>query len=415
MYSIKWDRIILDEAHYIKSRSTRTSKSMFALAANQRWCLTGTPIQNTLDDVFSLFHFLQVEPWGHWAWWNRLKISSEPYGSLVSRVQKLTEPLLLRRTIQTIDCLTGKPIISLPPKFVYSVWLEFVRRRRSNVNKFRQRQTERDFYNAIYNRVTSQFEELVASGPISQNYTSMLQLLLRLRQACCHPLLVYSGSANQGNVAAAALIKVSSDTAIENAAKQFARSLAASCGRADIETENFIKNQIKRFVQTTPACSFAHSKDDSTSEEPCPICLDTMENPVISHCGHVMCQECVQRMLKLSTKFATLPLNIKGSVTAPKPKMKQAPCPVCRSQITPATIAPLTKQNDSGSWFQLLKRLSVSENGKFAFSAKLEFLDQVLSQIVPTGHKVVIFSQWVKFLDLIEELINHRKVCLYLD
>jgi SNF2 family DNA or RNA helicase len=47
---------VLDEGHIIKTRNTRQAKAAFALQAERRWVLTGTPIQNKLDDLFSLVH-----------------------------------------------------------------------------------------------------------------------------------------------------------------------------------------------------------------------------------------------------------------------------------------------------------------------------------------------------------------------
>jgi len=60
MLSGEWYRVILDEAHIIKDRNTQTAKACFALNSARRWLLTGTPIQNSLDDFFSFIHFLKV-------------------------------------------------------------------------------------------------------------------------------------------------------------------------------------------------------------------------------------------------------------------------------------------------------------------------------------------------------------------
>ncbi|KAG9144009.1 hypothetical protein Leryth_013897 [Lithospermum erythrorhizon] len=72
LYSIRWFRVVLDEAHTIKSSKSQISAAAAALIADRRWCLTGTPIQNKLEDIFSLLRFLRVEPWRSWAWWNKL-------------------------------------------------------------------------------------------------------------------------------------------------------------------------------------------------------------------------------------------------------------------------------------------------------------------------------------------------------
>lgn len=71
VYKYKWHRIILDEAHYIKGRVIQTSKAVYELNSTYRWCLTGTPIQNAVTDIFSLIHFIKYTPWSEFACWNR--------------------------------------------------------------------------------------------------------------------------------------------------------------------------------------------------------------------------------------------------------------------------------------------------------------------------------------------------------
>ena len=60
LYQIKWWRIVLDEAHIIKNKATQKHKAMCGLYGKHRWCLSGTPIQNSLDDIWSLLNFIRV-------------------------------------------------------------------------------------------------------------------------------------------------------------------------------------------------------------------------------------------------------------------------------------------------------------------------------------------------------------------
>ncbi|KAJ8062490.1 hypothetical protein OCU04_009020 [Sclerotinia nivalis] len=62
VYCIKWFRIILDEAHRIRNTTTKLFRAMLSLSANLRWCLTGTPIQNSLEDLAALISFIGTFP-----------------------------------------------------------------------------------------------------------------------------------------------------------------------------------------------------------------------------------------------------------------------------------------------------------------------------------------------------------------
>jgi DNA repair protein RAD16 len=62
LHAIKFHRLILDEAHSIKSRNTGVAKACFALQGDYKWCLSGTPVQNRIGEFFSLLRFLEVRP-----------------------------------------------------------------------------------------------------------------------------------------------------------------------------------------------------------------------------------------------------------------------------------------------------------------------------------------------------------------
>ena len=62
LHKIKWHRVILDEAHNIKDRACNTAKAAFELEAKFRWCLSGTPLQNRVGELYSLIRFLGLDP-----------------------------------------------------------------------------------------------------------------------------------------------------------------------------------------------------------------------------------------------------------------------------------------------------------------------------------------------------------------
>ena len=58
-----WYRVILDEAQCIKNKNTQSSKAAAELKASYRWCLTGTPMMNSVQELFSLIRFLRIRPY----------------------------------------------------------------------------------------------------------------------------------------------------------------------------------------------------------------------------------------------------------------------------------------------------------------------------------------------------------------
>ncbi len=186
---IEWFRIVLDEAHQIKGAGTWQSKAVCNLTAQRRLCLTGTPIQNTINDLFALVKFLRLDPFTDRAMWNEFcghkesnKLSSkgkddEPVDSAnLGHVQILMKFLALRRqkTTKTAD---GKALLSLPPKLSKTEYLEF-------------EESEKARYQALHNRYREEFEEMMAGDTVNNNYATILHEILNLRMTCDHPSMV---------------------------------------------------------------------------------------------------------------------------------------------------------------------------------------------------------------------------------
>lgn len=167
LFDVPWLRIVLDEAHTIKNRSSRGAKACSDLQGQRRWALTGTPIVNRLEDLYSLLHFLQLEPWGTYSFFRTFVtqpfLAQDP--KALDVVQFILEQCLLRRE-KTMRDRDGKPIVDLPPRNVQLLPLEFS-------------SSERKIYDAIYDRSKRKFLQLDEQGKAKSSFTSILAMLMK--------------------------------------------------------------------------------------------------------------------------------------------------------------------------------------------------------------------------------------------
>lgn len=97
---VGWFRVILDEAQTIKNHRTQVARACCSLRAKRRWCLSGTPIQNAIDDLYSYFRFLKYDPYAvHKSFYNTIKVpisrnSIQGY----KKLQAVLRAIMLRRT-----------------------------------------------------------------------------------------------------------------------------------------------------------------------------------------------------------------------------------------------------------------------------------------------------------------------------
>ena len=103
--SLKFFRIVLDEAHVIREQSTLMSQAICRVAATRRWALTGTPIQNRLDDLGALIKFLRVQPFDNYGVFSNAFIRPFKGGDpqALPHLRLLVDTLTLRRLKDKID------------------------------------------------------------------------------------------------------------------------------------------------------------------------------------------------------------------------------------------------------------------------------------------------------------------------
>lgn len=114
----KWNAIVLDEAHAIKNRDTKTSATIMKLECASRIILTGTPIQNNLGELWNLFQFANPGMLGSWDEFNKkfiTPIENDKDKDRQKQLKKIIQPFMLRRTKNDVlDDLPEKNEITLP-------------------------------------------------------------------------------------------------------------------------------------------------------------------------------------------------------------------------------------------------------------------------------------------------------------
>ncbi len=160
--------VVLDEAQHIKNSDSQTAQAAFALRAPERWVLTGTPIENHLGELWSLFHFLMPGFLGSRSeFQDKLadpiaRHEEEPLAKLRARVR----PFLLRRT-------KAQVLTELPPRI-------------DQIERVPMTEVQEQVYRAF---LLAARGELEGEAPGTSRF-QILAALTRLRQICCHPRLV---------------------------------------------------------------------------------------------------------------------------------------------------------------------------------------------------------------------------------
>lgn len=165
--------LILDEAQAIKNAASKTTQVIYTLKARHRLCLTGTPLENHLGELWSMYHFLMPGFLGAHEKFTRLFRSPIEKQGDMGRQQQLrnrVQPFMLRRTKEHVAS-------ELPPKseIIRSVALDG---------------KQRDLYETVRLAMDKKVQEEISKKGFARSQIMILDALLKLRQVCCDPRLV---------------------------------------------------------------------------------------------------------------------------------------------------------------------------------------------------------------------------------
>lgn len=190
-FGLHWWRVVLDEAHTIKNRLAKSTKACCALRSEYRWCLSGTPMQNNLDELQSLIKFLRIRPYDDIKEWKE-QIDKPMKGGkghiAIRRLHSLLRCFMKRRTKEILKedgALNpgGKPTAEGE---VSTTGFRHTNRKVVTVAA-ELNPAERRFYQSLEARADKSMTHMMQN---KMNYANAFTLLLRLRQACNHPKLV---------------------------------------------------------------------------------------------------------------------------------------------------------------------------------------------------------------------------------
>ncbi|KAH7107286.1 SNF2 family N-terminal domain-containing protein [Auriculariales sp. MPI-PUGE-AT-0066] len=351
LIGVKWRRVILDEGHTVRNPKTQQAKAVFALDAERRWVVSGTPIINGPKDLGSLLRFLRLcTPLDREDYFKSLLIRPLAGGSPegVAILRTLMSQICLRRTkeMQRDD---GSHLVELPPV-------------RMTVVPVSLPEDVRQLYDEIEDLSRQRFENMlerqrVQGGQNVMATSNVLGMLTRLRQLVLHPGLVPRNYLEQLRAGVAATIN--------------------NEGGQDRVEQLSVSPEDKTRLQALLAQAIEESEE-------CPVCFEVLREPRITPCAHMFCLVCIAEVIRRDTRCPmdrrTLSMN---DIIDPPP------------QIEATQRWPTDAEDDDDD-------MDVSRAGA---SAKIEQLIALL-ELQPRSDKSLVFSQFTGFLDKIGDALH---------
>ncbi|RKP06200.1 SNF2 family N-terminal domain-containing protein, partial [Thamnocephalis sphaerospora] len=343
LFDVNWCRVVLDEGHIIKNHRALMSKAACGLKAERHWILSGAlTLLGRYIRCKELMLFLRYKPFDNADWYNSIFKGPISRGDKegYDRLKLLMQSLCIRRTKSMRA--NGRPLVELPACNVYLHKIDFAT------------DTERELYNLVESESRRQFRMLMQQNKLQmQNYATVLEMLMRLRQLCNHPSLC---------------------------PHSFIEKLKERSSSDKADTEQLVEVDwndagVQRLVSIL--------RDAVENGEDCCVCLDALNEGRITPCAHFFCKLCIERVIRSNPA-----------------------CPMCRQHVAAGTLLELPPEPET---IDDEDEESVGDGGdnnaasqpSTPSSTKIDALIQCL-RATPSGVKSVVFSQWTGMLDLVE-------------
>ncbi|KAF2838673.1 hypothetical protein M501DRAFT_1016765 [Patellaria atrata CBS 101060] len=305
LHRVVFYRVVLDEAQAIKNYKSHTSIACRGLIAKRRWALSGTPIMNTIEELYPYFKFLQVPYTGS------VTVFKENYcgdGDMdkASRLLARLSQFMIRRTHR--DQLFGAPILKLPRATPVTIQCEL-------------NTVERAIYDIVLKRMINRINQISRNGELKTRYRHIYTMLLKLRQLASHPLLVqiaiYDLLDREDVAKLRAVVEEGLTDADVNSTRQIAhirnvliaaqRSAESatttvpivSCAAVPMsavdedDTYGGLHGKSYNFLPYLEQLKGGKDNALSQNDAPCSACNQKPEEPFRTSCSHIYCESCL--------------------------------------------------------------------------------------------------------------------------
>jgi len=406
IHAVKWRRVVLDEAHEIRNRKTAAAKAAKNLRARFRWCLTGTPLQNRASDIQSLFEFLKLSPLSDHTIFHRAVTRPIRSGDVngLARLRTTLTSVCLRRTKGILGSMLPSKTIT-----IHSLDLQnFTGTANGSTTT-----AQWDVYKVLADSTSAVFRAVLDRGgrnAIMSNYSQVLEMILRLRQAACSLDMV---PVERLQAARNLLEHLQSSTSSTKGGKKKKKAMT-------VEEASDLFKKLKGILDigggggksssassssSSSSSSFVASSppsDVDAKDRECAVCLEELSHSsarILRGCGHCFCQDCLTSVLKTA------------------PESTGSRCPLCRSGFSGHDIISVEElQQQTAAAVEEEKKdekdesvVMTSDDDAFLSSslspnsvkiaALIEHLERLRHE--DPSRKSVVFSHFTSFLDRI--------------